>query len=60
MLLWIIIIFVLFYILLGGKLDFNNFKSKNASNLLEQRLAKGEISISEYKELKSTLKEDKR
>ena len=59
MLLWIVIIFGLFYLLLGGKLDYNQFKSTNASNLLDERLARGEISISEYKELKSILKESK-
>jgi uncharacterized membrane protein len=59
MLLWLAIIFVLFYLLLGGKLDINQFKSKNASSFLDERLARGEISISEYKQLKSILKESK-
>jgi uncharacterized membrane protein len=59
MLLWIVIIFGLFYLLLSGRLDINQFKSTNASNLLDERLARGEISISEYQELRSVLKERK-
>jgi uncharacterized membrane protein len=59
MLLWVLVIFVLFYSLLSGKLDIDHFKSNNAVNLLNQRLAKGEISINEYKELKSIIKEKK-
>lgn len=59
MLLWILIIFALFYLLVGEKFEVNRFKSNTALNLLDQRLAKGEISISEYKELKSIIKENK-
>lgn len=57
MLIWIVIIFALFYYLLGGKFDFSSFKSNNALNQLDERLAKGEISINEYLELKSIIKE---
>lgn len=59
MLIWIVIIFGLFYLLLSGRFDINQFKSTNASDLLDERLARGEISISEYQELKSVLKERK-
>lgn len=60
MLLWILIIFGLFYLLLGGTFDLSYFQSKNAVDVLDQRLAKGEITITEYKELKAIIKESKK
>lgn len=57
MVLWVVIIFGLTYLLLGGNFNVNNFLSKSAVNILDERLAKGEISIVEYEDLKNTLKE---
>lgn len=60
MVLWFVIIGVLVYVLAGGKLSINSLQGKSADNHLDERLAKGEISIEEYQELKTTLKEKKR
>jgi uncharacterized membrane protein len=57
MILWFVIIGVLVYLLAGGKLNLNSFQGKSAINHLDERLAKGEISIEEYQSLKTTLKE---
>lgn len=59
MVLWIIIIGVLVYFLLGGDMNLNAIKRKNADDHLNERLAKGEISVEEYQELKSVIKENK-
>lgn len=55
----IIIIGVLIYVLIGGNFSSDTFQRKNASNHLDERLAKGEISTQEYKELKDVLKENR-
>lgn len=57
---WFIIIGVLIYMLLGDNLSFDKFQKKTSLDLLDERLAKGEISIEEYRELKEILKESKR
>ncbi len=57
MILWFVIIGALVYFLIRGDLNFNSFQGKSADNHLDERLAKGEISIEEYQELKTTLRE---
>jgi len=57
MILWFVIIGALVYFLIRGDLNLNSFQRKSADNHLDERLAKGEISIEEYQELKTTLKE---
>ena len=59
MILWFVIIGVLVYLLIGGNLDLNSFQKGGSHNHLDERLAKGEISIEEYREIKTTLKENK-
>jgi len=59
MILWFIIIGVLVYLFIGGNFNLNSFQRKSADNHLDERLAKGEISIEEYQEIKNTLKENK-
>ena len=57
---WFIIIGVLIYFLVNGSLNFESFHKKRSDDLLDERLAKGEISIEEYHEIKTTLKENKK
>lgn len=57
MFLWFLIIGVLVYVLLGGKYNLHSFRGKSTMNHLDERLAKGEISIEEYHAIKTTLKE---
>lgn len=57
MILWFVIIGVLVYFLLRGDLNFYSFQRRSADNHLDEKLAKGEISIEEYQEIKTTLKE---
>lgn len=57
MFLWFIILGVLFYFLFSGNIDMN-FKKNSPENELDIRLAKGEIDIEEYREIKRTLKEN--
>jgi uncharacterized membrane protein len=59
MILWFIIIGVVVYLLIGGNFDFNSFQKRSVEDKLDERLAKGEINVKEYQELKTTLKEDK-
>jgi uncharacterized membrane protein len=59
MILWFVIIGALVYLLVKGDLNFGSFQRRSADNHLDDRLAKGEISIEEYQELKTTLKEKK-
>ncbi len=59
MILWFVIIGVAVYLFIGGNLNLNSFKRRSVDNYLDERLAKGEISIEEYQELKATLKEKK-
>ncbi len=59
MILWFVIIGVLIYFLLGGNLNVSSFQRKSADNHLDERLAKGEISIREYQDLRTTMKENK-
>jgi len=56
---WFIIIGILVYMLFGGSVNFKQNQRKNSNNLLDERLAKGEISIEEYHELKTILEENK-
>ena len=44
--------------LIGGNINLGNI-TKNADNVLDERLAKGEISVEEYEQIKRTLKENK-
>ncbi|PAT01318.1 hypothetical protein CI105_07000 [Candidatus Izimaplasma bacterium ZiA1] len=57
MVLWLVIIGVLVYYLINGSFEIGSFKKSNALDKLNERLAKGEISIEEYKKIKTTLKE---
>ena len=59
MILWFLIIGALLYYLIKGDLNFGSFQGRSADNHLDERLAKGEISIEEYQEIKTTLKEKK-
>ena len=59
MILWFVVIGVLVYFLLGGNLSVSSFQRKSADNHLDERLAKGEISIKEYQDLRTTMKENK-
>lgn len=56
MIFWFIILGVLIYFLLGENIDLGKFTNR-ATRLLDERLAKGEISIEEYQEIRDTLKE---
>ena len=58
MIFWLVIIGALFYMLIGGNINLGNI-TKNADNVLDERLAKGEISVEEYEQIKRTLKENK-
>ncbi|MGS0972176.1 MAG: SHOCT domain-containing protein [Candidatus Izemoplasmataceae bacterium] len=58
MILWFVLIGILVYFLVGGDWNLNSFQRKSAGNHLDERLAKGEISIEEYQKLKTTLKEN--
>ncbi|MEC9485842.1 MAG: hypothetical protein UMR38_08275 [Candidatus Izemoplasma sp.] len=58
MFLWFIILAVLLYLFLGGTINFHQMKEHKTKNHLDERLAKGEISIEEYKDIKRTLKEE--
>jgi len=58
MILWFVIIGVLFYYLFGGHINLDSFHRNSADNHLDERLAKGEITVEEYKELKIILKEN--
>lgn len=53
---WFIIIGVLIYFLMNGNIDLKTFQSKSAQNHLDERLAKGEISIQEYRDLIAAIK----
>lgn len=57
MFLWLVIIGVLLYLLLGDNISIKSFSQKKSSDLLEERLARGEISIEEYQKIKAILKE---
>ncbi len=59
MFLWFVIIAVLVYLLVGGNLDFRRMK-EDTDERLNERLAKGEINIDEYKEIKKTIKENRK
>ena len=48
----------LFYYLFGGHINLDSFHRNSADNHLDERLAKGEITVEEYKELKIILKEN--
>ncbi len=56
MIFWLIIIGVLIYYLINGNFGNYSIKKKDSTDKLKERLAKGEISIDEYKEIKTTLK----
>lgn len=59
MFLWFLIIGGLVFFLIRGDLNYSAYKRRSADNYLDERLAKGEISIEQYQELKTTLKEKK-
>ncbi len=56
MIFWFVIIGVLIYYLINGNFGNYSIKKNDAPGKLEERLAKGEISIDEYKKIKTTLK----
>ncbi len=58
MFLWFIILAVLIYLLLGGTVNFSQTRKGNTNNHLDERLARGEITIEEYKKIKQTIKEE--
>lgn len=60
MFLWVLIICILIYLLLGGRIDFKVFQKKDTYDLLDARLAKGEISVEEYQEIKKVIEEEKK
>ncbi|QMS85252.1 SHOCT domain-containing protein [Candidatus Xianfuyuplasma coldseepsis] len=57
MILWFVIIGALVYFLVKGDFSLGSIQGRSADSHLDERLAKGEISIEEYQELKTTLKE---
>lgn len=57
---WLIIIGVLLYLVFGGNIDLTFFHKKSSSDLLDERLAKGEINIEEYREIKTVMKENEK
>lgn len=59
MILWFVIIGVLVYFLVSGNFNLGSFQRKSSENHLDERLAKGEISIEEYQKLKAIIKENK-
>ena len=59
MILVFVVIGVVVYLLIGRDINVNSFQRRSAGNHLDERLAKGEISIEDYKELKTTMKENK-
>jgi uncharacterized membrane protein len=60
MILWVVIIGVLVYVLLGENLNIKAFQRKSAVDYLKERLARGEITTNEYQELKNTLEEERK
>jgi len=58
MIIWFVIIGVLIYFLFNGNINFDSFQRKSSIDLLDNRLAKGEINIDEYRELKKIIKEE--
>lgn len=59
MIFWLVILGVLIYFLVNGNLTIPSNIRNNAHNHLDERLAKGDISIDEYKTLKTTMRRDK-
>lgn len=59
MIIWFIILGVLVYYLVFGNFDFTANIKKESNSTLNERLASGKISIEEYREIKSALKEEK-
>mgnify|MGYP000064471083 CR=1 FL=1 len=57
MILWFVIIGALVYFLIKGDFDFGSFQGRSADNHLDERLAKGEISIEEYQEINTDFSE---
>ena len=52
MILWFVIIGALVYFLVKGDFSLGSIQGRSADSHLDERLAKGEISIEEYQELK--------
>ncbi|QVK19067.1 hypothetical protein KHQ81_05015 [Mycoplasmatota bacterium] len=59
MIIWFVIFVALVYYLIFGNFEFNTNKIRNSYSTLDERLASGEISIEEYRNIKSALKEEK-
>lgn len=57
MFIWLIIIGIIIYYYYDGNITFT--KKDNATSTLDNRLAQGEISIEDYNEIKSILKQEK-
>jgi uncharacterized membrane protein len=60
MILWFVIIGVLLYLLFNGNINFESKRRNDPNKILDERLARGEIKIEEYREYRKILKEDKR
>lgn len=54
---WIFILIILFILLFKDN-DLITTRKKNAKDILDERFARGEISIEEYKRMKQQMKEN--
>ena len=55
MIFWLLLITVFLYLLLKGNLYLSFLEQKNSESIIKERLARGEISIAEYKHIKETI-----
>jgi len=58
MFVWIIIIGVLLYWLFGNELGFQKLSKNRPLDVLNNRLARGEISMEEYREVKDLIQKN--
>lgn len=54
---FIVIAVVIYFVYQSGSIE---FKTKSSSSTLDERLARGEISVDKYREIKNVLNEVKR